>query len=130
MWSTSRSLVEYIEAIINKSRHNPLSSQLHQPTFKFLSTTKENLISQLPLMVSSLLSEVSPSTELPLPQLHRPLLNRTFHTRVKLCKITNSSRTLTDFSQHKLIITFLNKCLQIIYKVSHLLSSMECSKTQ
>ena len=98
--------------------------------FKYLSTTIGNLISQLPLMVSSLLSEVSPSTELPLPQLHRPLLNRTFHTRVKLCKITNSSRTLTDFSQHKLIITCLNKCLQIIYKVSHLLSSMECSKTQ
>ena len=125
--------MEYIEAIINKSRHNPLSSQVHQPMFKILSITIGNLISQLPLMVSSLLSEVSPSTELPLPQLHRPLLNRTFHTRVKLCKITNSSRTLTDFnrcSQHKLIITCLNKCLQIIYKVSHLLSSMECSKTQ
>jgi hypothetical protein len=130
MWSTSRSLLDHIEAIINKSRHNPLKSQLHQPMFKFLSTTIGNLISQLPLMVSSLLSEVSPSTELPLPQLHRPLLNRTFHTRVKLCKITNSSRTLTDFSQHKLIITCRNKCLQIIYKVSHLLSSMECSKTQ
>jgi len=82
-------------------------------------------------MASSLLSEVSPSTEPLHPQLHRPLLNRTFHSRIKLCKISNS-RTLTDFhrcSQHKLIITCLNKYLQVIFKVSHLLSNMECSKT-
>jgi len=99
--------------------------------FKFSSITKGNWISHhLPLLASSLLSEVSPSTE-PLHP-HRPLLNRTFHTRVKLCK-TSNSRTLTDFnrcSQHKLIIICLNKYLQVIYKVSHLLSNMECSKIQ
>ena len=102
--------------------------------FKFSSPTKGNWISHhLPLLASSLLSEVSPSTEPLHPQLHRDLLNRTFHTRVKLCK-TSNSRSLTDFnrcsSQHKLIITCLNKYLQVIYKVSHLHSNMECSKIQ
>ena len=135
MWLAIRSQLEYSKTMINssKSRHNPLSSLLQQPKFKFSWTIKGKLISQLiPTMHSNLLLVASLSTEPLYPQLHRAF-NRTFLTRVKWCKITNSSRTLKDIlrcSRHKLIIIYIkynNKSLKIMYKV--LLHNMECSKT-